>query len=500
VKTHRRNALTTVFFALVLLGAATETAASSPSGDGYVRVVGDGYRGAVLRVSSEESEAMSALGEWTATFHQAGQFKHESTLLPDEGGALSAEIIDLMFRVGLPIDVSLACVDTGETRTLSLDLEHYFPWLDWMLEEAMTSEIPDKFRYWWPECYNGQNAHSSWDYFTRAGCPVYCCTPGQIIYAVDSPNERECDVCVYNADVGGILQFGHVRPAAGIRLGMNVEAGQLIGNVFDHSGDGSGYGHIHFSVVRPAWEDKYDGLDWDLLGFRRVIANQCYYQDPFYFHEPTTWGYWRLETLPPGAASRMRALFEGRNPGVGPGTETALVRDKWGEDRCNPRASSSSAQLTIPIDGKPEPIWEDLGRRLTDKAGDTDRAGADVIAVHAYADAVHLFVRVDVEGGASDPANVAYTIEISALNYTPPGPGPASMRNVSATRATFTSANGSSESVVFAAGEVVEFAIPLRWLGECDYAKIRCETRAIGDGSTTRFDYTRTFEIHFPSA
>ena len=49
-------------------------------------------------------------------------------------------------------------------------------------------------------------------------------------------------------------------------------------------------------------------------------------------------------------------------------------------------------------------------------------------------------------------------------------------------------------------GEVVEFAIPLRWLGKCDYAKIRCETRAIGEGSTTRFDYTRTFEIHFSSA
>jgi len=57
---------------------------------------------------------------------------------------------------------------------------------------------------------------------------------------------------------------------------------------------------------------------------------------------------------------------------------------------------------------------------------------------------------------------------------------------------------GSSSKVAFAADRVVEFSFPLAWLGECDYAKVRCETRSM-DEANTRFDYTRTFEIHFGS-
>jgi len=171
-----------------------------------------------------------------------------------------------------------------------------------------------------------------------------------------------------------------------------------------------------------------------------------------------------------------------------------------------PPESASSAvcridpeRFAFPIDGATEVGWDDLARHLTDQEGDTDQAGADIVAVCAYSDGEYLYVRVDVADDAPAPSNIAYTIGVTALNYTPPGPGPSTLRNISSTEAIFESGYGTSNLIAFASDEVVEFAFPLEWLGACDYAKIRCETRSMDEESNTRYDYTRTFEIHFGS-
>ena len=154
--------------------------------------------------------------------------------------------------------------------------------------------------------------------------------------------------------------------------------------------------------------------------------------------------------------------------------------------------------LTIPVDGQPEPEWEDLGRRLSDKSGDTDVAGADIVAVYAYSDDEYVYLRVDVADGSPDPARIGYTIEVKGLNYASSGSGSVTLRSVSADGAILIAGEDSSSRLAFAAGNVVEFAFPLQWLGGSDYAKIWCETRS-RDEARTRYDYTRTFELHFGS-
>jgi len=179
--------------------------------------------------------------------------------------------------------------------------------------------------------------------------------------------------------------------------------------------------------------------------------------------------------------------YRDRPPAVGDSSRTG----SWSVFGINPDL------FAFAVDGNPEPDWINLGRRLADKAGDTDVAGADVVAVYAYSDDEYLYVRVDVADSAPDPSSIVYTIGVTALNYTPPGPGPVTLRNTTSTEAIFVSGHGSSNQIAFAAGVVVEYAFPLEWLGDCDYAKIRCETRSMDDESNTRYDFTRTFEIHF---
>jgi len=48
----------------------------------------------------------------------------------------------------------------------------------------------------------------------------------------------------------------------------------------------------------------------------KLILDTEYYKDPFYFHEPTTLGYWNEETLPKGLKEEMLRIFKRDNPNV----------------------------------------------------------------------------------------------------------------------------------------------------------------------------------------
>jgi len=48
------------------------------------------------------------------------------------------------------------------------------------------------------------------------------------------------------------------------------------------------------------------------------VFDSPYYEDPYYFHEPSTWGYWNESTLPNGALEELKALFVMWNGSVSP--------------------------------------------------------------------------------------------------------------------------------------------------------------------------------------
>jgi len=463
--------------ALAVVGAASAIARSAS-----VEIVGQGYRGAVLRVDPAQ---LGLEGDgWIARFSQSGAFRHESPLRQEEDGILVAEIIDLMFNVGAPIDVAMVHPNGEPTHSLPLRFDSYFPWIDWMLQEPMCAEVEDKFRHRWPDCYNGMEAHSSWDFHTRAECPVYASSPGEIIYAQTSSDPREVDVCLYNPYVGGILQYGHVRPAEGIEVGTDVEAGELIGYVVDYSNEG-GRGHIHFSVFRPAWEDRYSSSRWRLSGFRRMLGTR-YYQDPFYFHEPTTWGYWNLGTLPDGLAANLKSMFARHNPGVRPGSEDAIrVR----EDR--------QARSALGIDGESSAFWSSVPLTSIDPASDGEPAGADITNVYATIADGYLCMRMDM-AGQPDSGQISYGVSV-APRTDPPSGGmtPLTVWTTSSKTATASDHTGSqTPGVVAGVGDVVEIAVPIAWLGDFDILKLSFSTFPLGEPSSRRLDLTTPIDYH----
>jgi hypothetical protein len=304
----RAVAILSVFVSCSFAVAATDSASIA------AELASEPYRGAILRVSAQGDLFLDEGEVWIARLFQEGAFVHQSALIQDGSGCMIAEVVDLMFHVGVPLDVELLEENSGKSFRFEREFTHYYPWIDWMLAADKQFEIPDKFRYCWPGCYNGLDAHSSWDIATFGYCPVYAGTHGEVIHAANSGTMQ--DVCIYNPDVGGVVQFGHVRPR--VVLGQVVAPTDVIGYVETRN---TSWPHIHFSIIRPAWVDKYSDLEWDLRRFSRLITNASYYQDPFYFHEPATWGYWQLETLPEGVYALMREYFERHNPGIGPGVE-----------------------------------------------------------------------------------------------------------------------------------------------------------------------------------
>jgi len=277
------------------------------------------YRGAVLMVrfpgDPSEFSKPGTLAELRFDFYQDGTALQTGTPVEYTDGDFMAEIVDLRFLLHRQID---AVLTTQGILGLSKEIRFRFvmtercPWIDWMLEPDDFRRVEDDFRYDWPDSPNGLGAHASWDIFTRPGATVSCGTKGTV-FRKDYQPGVEC-VYVYNPYTGGILQYGHVYPARRPAEGMSVYAGEPIGAVVDND-DNS---HIHFSVIRPlGWDGADVGAEpyWrESIYHGTSIFDSKYYQDPFYFHEPATWGYWNEETVPTEWLVFMKESFRRHNP------------------------------------------------------------------------------------------------------------------------------------------------------------------------------------------
>lgn len=268
------------------------------------------YHGAVLvftytaNISDFDDLAISV------DLYQDGKLIQDDTPVQVVGEQLVAEIVDLKFHLGSNLDVQLTI--SGDTRLpsqldFSLSYEHFWPWMDWMLRPGDETRILGKFKYHFPNHPNRLRAHSSWDIGVRSGrqIEVLCGTEG-IIYQTNQNN-----VFVYNPFVGGIIQYGHTFKVEGLHIGQTVRPGDLISRVDPNAR------HIHYSVLRPLGWDEHDWPYWsDDQGVS--IFDSLYYRDPFYFHEPATWGYWHESTVPEGWIDSMKRKFKAHNRRVTP--------------------------------------------------------------------------------------------------------------------------------------------------------------------------------------
>ncbi len=240
-------------------------------------------------------------------------------------GNLISEIIDLMY---LPGDELEFILKVQEDESLIFECYHSeklkrYPWKDWMMEDGEWFSITDyspNFKYNFPSCPNALGAHSSWDIMTSSGkaVPVYSGTMG-IVHEISLYFEN---IEIYNPYVGAIVQYSHTEPVESLYVGKIVRPGEHISNVIPNQK------HIHYSVIRPYeyafrssenFEKYYNYLPlFEItkeLGVSIVVYTDSY-NDPFYFHEPTSLGYWNEETLPPGLKEKMLMMFQKHNPDV----------------------------------------------------------------------------------------------------------------------------------------------------------------------------------------
>jgi hypothetical protein len=295
------------------------------------------YRGAVLFINYN-GETDIAEHELVVDIVLKDTVMQEEMPVEYVDGNMVAEIVDLMYLPGDELDFVLK-IRKGKSEILechhSEKLKRY-PWKDWMLadDEYFSLGSIDNFIYGVPS-YVGVGAHSSWDYWTTIGkeINVYANTKGIFYTVTPDPNnpglsiDNLADFTIYNPYVGGIIQFGHCYPLAHIKAGEEVVLGEHIAGIQ--------WDHIHYSVYRPqnytnnpskvilgidTYEfippDKWEKYYWPLPYNEDGYGDHTVYNDPFYWHEPTTLGYWNEETLPPGLKEEMLMMFQEYNPDV----------------------------------------------------------------------------------------------------------------------------------------------------------------------------------------
>jgi len=281
-----------------------------PAGDIIARIDSQPYHGAVL-VFTYTGNIIDFDGlAISVDLYQDSALVQDNTPVQVVGEQLVAEIVDLKFHLSSNLDARLTI--SGSTRLpsqldFSLSYDHFWPWMDWMLQPGDETEILGEFIYDCPDHPNRLGAHSSWDIVVKSDqrIEVFCGTEG-IIYQINQNN-----VFVYNPFVGAIIQYGHTFELKGRQIGQEVHPGDLISRV-DPS-----VRHIHYSVLRPLGWDENDWPYWRDDNDRSIF-DSLYYRDPFYFHEPATWGYWYESTLPEGWIDSMKEIFEELNPGITP--------------------------------------------------------------------------------------------------------------------------------------------------------------------------------------
>jgi len=279
------------------------------------------YHGAVLIFTSTADISNFRGLNIRVDLYQDGNLIQENTPVQVSGDRLVGEIVDLKFHLGSDLDIRLKISGAScpsIERQFSLSYDHFWPWMDWMLQPGDETYLCGDnrwscyFAYNAPNCPNGLGSHSSWDICvtTRRLVPVFSGTEGVIYHTQNIPGKE--NVFIYNPYVGGIIQYGHTVPISGLRRGQEIHPGDLISHVV-HS-----VSHIHYSVMRPlGWDEDSDWPYWrDSQG--NSLFDPLYYRDPFYFHEPATWGYWYEDTVPAGWVDEMKRIFAELNPGVIP--------------------------------------------------------------------------------------------------------------------------------------------------------------------------------------
>jgi len=325
----RRRAVTTgITCALSIAVSLLGCRASSIPAPG-VRVEPRPYHGAVLVLAWNEGQLPSTNASVVVDTRQAGGIVESGIAARREDDLYIAELVDLMYELNVEIEIRLEVRELAEepkTFESSVVLRRFFPWMDWILAEGDADSLWPHFRYDWPDSPNGKGCHSAWDVYTRLGrVPVYSGCPG-IVYVTmsESYDDAEGQVQIYNPFVGAFVQYGHIWPYARLRppeVGgpMWVDAGEAIGHVIEVKGMEE-VKHIHFAVFRPAtWGVHEIGLGLSTFDKNGVcVHDPIHNMDPYYFHEPATWGYWNSETLPDGWEEQMLDWFEHYNPGVSP--------------------------------------------------------------------------------------------------------------------------------------------------------------------------------------
>ncbi len=287
------------------------------------------YRGAVLFIDYNGTEGLS---DYTLTVNigQSGATMQEKMSVEEINAQLVAEIIDLMYVTGSELDCVLNIINgDGElfAYEYSIPFEKYWPWKDWMFdlnERVIIEQQWHPFSYDYPAHRKQMGAHASWDFNTRRAndVNVYSGTIGVVFRIVPEHETVE----VYNPHVGAIIDYGHVNPVAGLRVGQDINPGDLIAQVVP------AWSHVHYSIIRPYSyhrniqeirmqfkpSERWSGYYWPAIVSKdgRYIKDAKDYKDPFYFHEPTTLGYWYKDTLPEGIHDKMLEIFKKENQGV----------------------------------------------------------------------------------------------------------------------------------------------------------------------------------------
>ena len=284
------------------------------------------YKGAVLFINYDGDEALSDY-ELSLDIIDNGEVKQQNMRVEEIDGDLVGIIVDLMYLPESELDFVIKIQDSaGEEwkHHHSETLERY-PWKDWMLdlEEPVilyAEQVGGNFNYNNPNHFLG--AHSSWDYWTRPGeeVEVYCGTIGVVHRIVDEHDNIE----IYNPYVGAIVQYGHTFPTEDLYVGKDVNPGDLISYTVPEDR------HIHYSVIRPYYytsnpshaltsinlSTKWDNYYWPIIWTQDKFIYHDDYNDPFYWHEPATLGYWYEESLPEGLKEEMISIFKRDNPNI----------------------------------------------------------------------------------------------------------------------------------------------------------------------------------------
>ncbi len=296
------------------------------------------YRGAVLFIDYKGEVALS---DYNLFFNviSDGEIKQENMPVEEVDGKLTATIVDLMYLLGDELNFVIKIQDDSG-KEIELDysevLEQRYPWKDWIFdtEEPISLIVTNtqyNFKYYYPEIGSGLGAHSSWDFMTRFSdeVDVYSGTEG-IVWQI-SEYSGEYNVYLYNPYVGAIIQNGHLAEGISLRNGQNIYSGEYLGRIALSS-----IPHNHYSVIRPLGYTKnlekarspwlkgkistqFNDYYWPIIYSNvenKDIFDSKYYKDPFYFHEPTTLGYWNEETLPNGLKEELLKIFKRDNPNI----------------------------------------------------------------------------------------------------------------------------------------------------------------------------------------